>query len=102
MPIIGIIWLSIILNFQSSMNWMKFLVMPPTFIGILMPVLLGLTIRAHKKKRNHIIIPNRPFYHNDQYLGDEEIEMKDYGEFHNDIFLIDPKIFVLERFKDLL
>ena len=101
MPIIGIIWLSIILNFQSSMNWMKFLVMPPTFVGILMPVLLGLTIRAHKKKKN-LIIPHQPFYHNDQYLGDEEIELKDYGEFHNDIFLIDPKIFVLERFKDVL
>ena len=58
------------------MNWMKFLVMPPTFVGILMPVLLGLTIRAHKKKKN-LIIPHQPFYHNDQYLSDEEIEMKD-------------------------
>ena len=100
MPIIGMIWLSIIFNFQSSKNWTTFLVLPPTFVGILMPVLLGLTIRAHKKKKNHIIIPPQPFYHDDQYLGGEEIEMKDYGDFYNnDIFLIDPKIFVLERFK---
>ena len=80
---------------------MKLLVMPPTLVGVIMPVLLGLTIRAHKKKKNHIIISHQPFYHNDHHLGDEEIEMKNYGEFHNDIFVIDPKIFVLERFKDL-
>ena len=74
---------------------------PLTVIGLLMPVLLGLTIKAHKKKKTHILIPNRPFYHNDEYLDDDEseqqIEMQSHN-YDNDIFAIDPQIFFLENF----
>ena len=72
-----------------------------TVIGLLMPVLLGLTIKAHKKKKTHILIPNRPFYHNDEYLDDDEseqqIEMQSY-DYDNDILAIDPQIFSQENF----
>ena len=72
-----------------------------TVIGLLMPVLLGLTIKAHKKKKTHIVIPNQPFYHNDEYLEDDEseqqIEMQSY-DYDNDILAIDPQIFSQENF----
>ena len=64
-------------------------------------LLLGLTIKAHKKKKTHIVIPNRPIYHNDEHLNDEEIEMGNYEECDDyDIFKINLQIFVLENFKD--
>ena len=77
------------------------LIGPLTVIGLLMPVLLGLPLKAHKKKKTHIVVPNQPFYHNDEYLDDDEseqqIEMQSYN-YDNDILAIDPQIFSLEKF----
>ena len=60
-----------------------------------------LTLKAHKKKKTHIVVPNQPFYHNDEYLDDDEseqqIEMQSYN-YDNDILAIDPQIFSLENF----
>ena len=52
-------------------------------------------IKGHKKKKTHIVVPNQPFYHNDEYLDDDEseqqIEMQSY-DYDNDILAIDPQI----------
>ena len=81
--------------FTSPIHWTQTLKTCMTTIGVLMPVLLFLTIRAHKKKKT-LIVPNYPMYHNDQYLNEEQSENEQRD---NDIFNIDPNIFTLEHFR---
>ena len=85
--------------FASPIHWTQTLRTCMAVTGVLMPVLLFLTIRAHKKKKT-LIVPNYPMYHNDQYLNDEEqSEIENYIEQRdNDIFNIDPNIFTCEHF----
>ena len=86
---------------NSTIHWIQPVITCQTVIGIVMPVLLLLTIRAHKKKSNPIV-PMGPVYHNDHYLKKEEFWESDEEnlEYFNDIFAIDPKIFTLDHFSD--
>ena len=63
--------------------------------------LIRLNFKSSQEKETHIVVPNRPFYHNDEYLDDDEseqqIEMQSYN-YDNDILAIDPQIFSLENF----
>ena len=85
---------------NSTIHWIQPVITCQTVIGIVMPVLLLLTIRAHKKKSNPIV-PMGPVYHNDHYLKKEEFWESDEEnlEYFNDIFAIDPKIFTLDHFR---
>ena len=85
--------------YMYSIHWIQPLMAGETVIGGLMPVLLFLTIRAHKKKTNPVI-PKGPVYHNDIYLNEECLETEENAEHPNYIYVIDPKIFTLDHFSD--
>ena len=86
---------------QSPIHWTHALITTTTLIGLLMPILLGLTFRAHKKDKN-VVVPNYPMYHNDQFLNNDQMENEGTIDIldNNDIFMIDPNIFTTENFSD--
>ena len=85
---------------KSPIHWIESVVQSEAMIGVVMPVLLFLTIRAHKKKKN-LVVPKGLMYHNDLYLNEECLESEENYVHHNDIFAIDPKIFRLDHFSDI-
>ena len=85
---------------KSPIHWIQPAVIScEVVIGVLMPVLLFLTIRAHKKKKNPVV-PKGLMFHNDLYLNEECLESGENIEHPNYIYAIDPKIFTLDNFSD--